>query len=155
LSKKFRKELLVYSRNVVKFSIDILTKICEEHLRYPELKIRDLITDMNVPHPYTNVTRLKITKVKLTPNPRFSPEINSEFELSSTTSRGVLKGKSNNNDEDPLFEESTGEYPFNYNDTLVFSDSTTMIFNIPRVGYVICAILVGNKTQELIDVTSI
>ena len=52
--KEFHDEVIIYSKTVTSFTFDILQAIVKQHLLNPEVKFKDLISIMNVEHPFVN-----------------------------------------------------------------------------------------------------
>ena len=54
VKKEFHDEVVIYSKTVCSFTFDILQAIVKQHLLNPEVKFKDLISIMNVEHPFVN-----------------------------------------------------------------------------------------------------
>ena len=54
VKKEFHDEVVIYSKTVCSFTFDILQAIVKQHLLNPEVKFKDLISIMNVQHPFVN-----------------------------------------------------------------------------------------------------
>ena len=75
--KEFHDEVIIYSKTVTSFTFDILQAIVKQHLLNPEVKFKDLISIMNVEHPFVNKKiNCELISIK-------SAETNEELQITS------------------------------------------------------------------------